>query len=112
MMPALPVAPCWQGPVFKWCPRRALTPWVLCEDNAGAAVLSVGSVLQLGAVRRCHPHTQGHMEGHRRHIPGLDTHLHRTVLQGILTHLGTTRLGTTRQALTPTATPTATPTRL
>ena len=51
------------------------------------------------------------MEGRRRHIPGLGTHPHRTVLQGITTHPAITRPaithpGTTRRAPTPTATPT------
>ena len=56
------------------------------------------------------------MEGRRRHIPGLGTHPHHTVLQGITTHPAITRPaitrpaithpGTTRRAPTPTATPT------
>ena len=67
------------------------------------------------------------MEGRRRHIPGLGTHPHRTVLQGITTHPAITRPAITRPAITHPAithpaiphpgttrrapTPTATPTR-
>ena len=62
------------------------------------------------------------MEGRRRHIPGLGTHPHRTVLQGITTHPAITRQAITRPAITHPAithpgttrrapTPTATPTR-
>ena len=62
------------------------------------------------------------MEGRRRHIPGLGTHPHRTVLQRITTHPAITRPAITRPAITHPAithpgttrrapTPTATPTR-
>ena len=40
------------------------------------------------------------MEGRRRHIPGLGTHPHRTVLQGITTHPAITRPAITRPAIT------------